>query len=46
MFIPLLFLVPRGRCNLWQEEFFGDILVRIFRAAEGSETVGTDTTPA
>ena len=46
VYIPLLFLALDGRCNLRQEEFFGDIFVRICRAAEGSETVGTDTTPA
>jgi len=33
--IPLLFLAPGGRSNLRQEEFFGDILVRICRAEEG-----------
>jgi len=35
VYIPLLFLALDGRCNLRQEEFFGDIYVRICRAAEG-----------
>jgi len=35
VYIPLLFLALDGRCNLRQEEFFGDIFVRICRAAEG-----------
>jgi segregation and condensation protein A len=32
VYIPLLFLALDGRCNLRQEEFFGDIWVRICRA--------------
>ena len=32
VYIPLLFLALDGRCNLRQEEFFGDIFVRICRA--------------
>ncbi len=31
VYIPLLFLALDGRCNLRQEEFFGDIYVRICR---------------
>jgi segregation and condensation protein A len=34
VYIPLLFLALDGRCNLRQEEFFGDIWVRICRAEE------------
>ncbi|NTV01081.1 MAG: segregation/condensation protein A [Methanoregulaceae archaeon] len=34
VYIPLLFLALDGRCNLRQEEFFGDIFVRICRAVE------------
>jgi segregation and condensation protein A len=34
VYIPLLFLALDGRCNLRQEEFFGDIWVQICRAAE------------
>jgi segregation and condensation protein A len=42
VYIPLLFLALDGRCNLRQEEFFGDIFVRICRAAEGeSDTAGS-----
>jgi segregation and condensation protein A len=37
VYIPLLFLALDGRCNLRQEEFFGDIWVQICRADEGSE---------
>jgi segregation and condensation protein A len=37
VYIPLLFLALDGRCNLRQEEFFGDIWVQICRAAEGGE---------
>jgi segregation and condensation protein A len=37
VYIPLLFLALDGRCNLRQEEFFGDIFVQICRAGkEGS----------
>jgi len=32
VYIPLLFLALDGRCNLRQEEFFGDIFVQICRA--------------
>ena len=35
VFIPLLFLALDGRCTLRQEEFYGDIWVRICRVAEG-----------
>jgi hypothetical protein len=31
---PASILALDGRCNLRQEEFFGDIFVRICRAAE------------
>jgi len=34
VYIPLLFLALDGRCNLRQEEFFGDIFVQICRAEE------------
>ena len=34
VYIPLLFLALDGRCNLRQEEFFGDIWVQICRSAE------------
>jgi segregation and condensation protein A len=34
VYIPLLFLALDGRCNLRQEEFFGDIFVQICRVAE------------
>lgn len=34
VYIPLLFLALDGRCNLRQEEFFGDIFVQICRADE------------
>ena len=37
VYIPLLFLALDGRCNLRQEEFFGDIFVQICRAAEADE---------
>lgn len=32
VYIPLLFLALDGRCNLRQEEFFGDVFVQICRA--------------
>lgn len=35
VFIPLLFLALDGRCTLRQEEFYGDIWVRICHVAEG-----------
>jgi segregation and condensation protein A len=38
VYIPLLFLALEGRCNLRQEEFFGDIWVQICRAEGGSGT--------
>ena len=38
VYIPLLFLAHEGRCNLRQEEFFGDIWVQICRV-EGEEPV-------
>ena len=41
VYIPLLFLALDGRCNLRQEEFFGDIFVQICRAAEGEPGSGT-----
>jgi segregation and condensation protein A len=40
VYIPLLFLALDGRCNLRQEEFFGDIFVQICRA-EGEAGSGT-----
>jgi segregation and condensation protein A len=41
VYIPLLFLALDGRCNLRQEEFFGDIFVRICRVTEGEPDSGT-----
>ena len=42
VYIPLLFLALDGRCNLRQEEFFGDIYVRICRASESEpDTAGS-----
>ncbi len=38
VFIPLLFLALDGRCTLRQEEFYGDIWVRICRA-ESAELI-------
>jgi len=38
VYIPLLFLALDGRCNLRQEEFFGDIWVRICRAGKEEES--------
>jgi|WetSurMetagenome_2_1015567.scaffolds.fasta_scaffold17114_2 segregation and condensation protein A len=43
VYIPLLFLALDGRCNLRQEEFFGDIFVQICRAAEGEKTPAEST---
>jgi segregation and condensation protein A len=40
VYIPLLFLALDGRCNLRQEEFFGDIFVRICRAEPAGSTTG------
>ena len=40
VYIPLLFLALDGRCNLRQEEFFGDIWVQICRA--GTENGPTE----
>ena len=40
VYIPLLFLALDGRCNLRQEEFFGDIFVRICRAEEQDSSPG------
>jgi segregation and condensation protein A len=40
VYIPLLFLALDGRCNLRQEEFFGDIFVQICRVAEGEPGSG------
>jgi segregation and condensation protein A len=41
VYIPLLFLALDGRCNLRQEEFFGDIFVQICRADEDGSQSGT-----
>ena len=41
VFIPLLFLALDGRCNLRQEEFFGDIWVQICRADDPEPAPGT-----
>ena len=35
VYIPLLFLAHEGRCQLRQEEFFGDIWVQLCRVEEG-----------
>jgi segregation and condensation protein A len=35
VYIPLLFLAHEGRCQLRQEEFFGDIWVQLCRVKEG-----------
>ena len=40
VYIPLLFLALDGRCNLRQEEFFGDIWVRICRVGETESPSG------
>jgi segregation and condensation protein A len=37
VYIPLLFLMLEGQCALRQEEFFGDIYVRICRAGDSTE---------
>lgn len=36
-FIPLLFLVNKGKVNAWQEEWFGEIFISLMREAEKSE---------
>jgi segregation and condensation protein A len=41
VYIPLLFLALDGRCNLRQEEFFGDIWVRIYRGKDNEGSVGS-----
>jgi len=41
VYIPLLFLALDGRCNLRQEEFFGDIFVQICRVDEAESPSGT-----
>lgn len=41
VYIPLLFLALDGRCNLRQEEFFGDIFVQICRAEQRENTILT-----
>jgi segregation and condensation protein A len=41
VYIPLLFLALDGRCNLRQEEFFGDIFVQICRADETESPSGS-----
>lgn len=38
VFIPLLFLALDGRCNLRQEEFYGDIWVQICRTEKGDNS--------
>jgi segregation and condensation protein A len=43
VYIPLLFLALDGRCNLRQEEFFGDIWVQICRAEGEGPTLGSTT---
>ena len=42
VYIPLLFLALDGRCNLRQEEFFGDIFVQICRG-DAEPTPGSAT---
>ncbi len=41
VFIPLLFLALDGRCTLRQEEFYGDIWVRICRGEETGSPPGS-----
>jgi segregation and condensation protein A len=41
VYIPLLFLALDGRCNLRQEEFFGDIFVQICRVDETEPAPGS-----
>ncbi len=41
VYIPLLFLALDGRCNLRQEEFFGDIFVQICRTGDGEPETGS-----
>jgi segregation and condensation protein A len=43
VYIPLLFLALDGRCNLRQEEFFGDIYVQICRVGDAEPTPGSAT---
>jgi segregation and condensation protein A len=38
VYIPLLYLMSDGKLVLWQEEFFGEILVQACRAAEQPST--------
>ncbi len=38
VYIPLLFLAHEGRCQLRQEEFFGDIWVQLCHPEEGEES--------
>ena len=45
VFIPLLFLALEGRCSLRQEEFYGDIWVRICRFPEDPETTPDSAIP-
>ena len=45
VFIPLLFLALDGRCSLRQEEFYGDIWVRICRPPEGPGTAQDSVGP-
>lgn len=42
VYIPLLFLALDGRCNLRQEEFYGDIWVRICRVEENDSPAHAD----
>jgi len=41
VYIPLLFLALDGRCNLRQEEFFGDIWVHVVKADENEDRSGS-----
>jgi segregation and condensation protein A len=36
-FIPLLFLVNKGKVNAWQEEWFGEIFISLMKEAEESK---------
>ncbi|MEI8331317.1 MAG: segregation/condensation protein A, partial [Methanomicrobiales archaeon] len=43
VYIPLLFLAHEGRCQLRQEEFFGDIWVQLCRGGKGESVSGSIT---
>jgi len=41
-FIPLLFLVNKGKVNAWQEEWFGEIFISLMKEAENEEKEGLE----